>query len=176
MSKPDYMNSLVNDLLEVLWEEHGTGVRYRTPLVGTTYFKERYGERLIGKTWRETVEAVLLALKQEGLIAEAEFESEEYLLRVTFRGCRHLETERLLLGKGMKIFSCQCAHVVMYFLDQLVGKYSELATVDVVANECTATFCIMGSALSASGEISNPTVEKGVPVHKTLAVSKGDEL
>ncbi len=148
MSNPDYMNSLVNDLLEVLWEEHGTGVRYRTPLVGTTYFKEKYEDRLVGKTWRETVEAVLLALKQEGLIAEAAFETEEYLLRVTFRGCRHLETERLLLSKGMKVFSCQCAHVVMCFLDRLVGKYSELATVQVDGNECTATFCVMGSALS----------------------------
>jgi hypothetical protein len=148
MNNPDYMNSLINDLLEVLWEEHGTGVRYRTTLVGTTYFKEKYGDRLIGKTWRETVDAVLLALKQEGLIAEAAFESEGYLLRLTFRGCRHLETERLLLGKGMKVFSCQCANVVMYFLDRLVGKYSELATVEVGDNECTANFCVMGSALS----------------------------
>ncbi len=151
MSNPDYMTSLVNDLLEVLWEEHGTGVRYRTPLAGTTYFKEKYGDRLIGKTWRETVEAVILALKQEGLIAEAAFEAEEYLLRVRFRDCRHLETERLLLGKGMNVFSCQCSHVVMYFLDRLVGKYSELATVQVGDNdECTATFCVMGSNLSQS--------------------------
>ncbi len=150
MSDPDYLNSLINDLLEVLWEEHGTGVRYRTTLVGTTYFKERYGDRLIGKTWRETVEAVLLALKQEGVIAEAAFEAEGYLLRVTFHGCRHLETERLLLGKGMNVFSCQCAHVVMYFLDRLVGKHSELATVQFGDNECTATFCVMGSALSQS--------------------------
>ncbi len=148
MSNPDYMNSLINDLLEVLWEEHGTGIRYRTTLVGTNYFKEKYGDRLIGKTWRETVEAVLLALKQEGLIAEAAFEAEGYLLSVTFRGCRHLETERLLLGKGVnKVFSCQCANVVMYFLDRLVGKYSELATVQVAGNECTAAFCVMGSAL-----------------------------
>ena len=150
MSSPDYMNSLINDLLEVLWEEHGTGVRYRTTLVGTTYFKEKYGDRLIGKTWRETVEAVLLALKEEGLIAEAALEAEGYLLRVTFRGCRHLETERLLLGKGIKVPSCQCANVVMYFLDRFVGKYSELATVQVGDNECTAAFCVMGSALSES--------------------------
>jgi len=148
MSNPDYMNSLINDLLEVLWEEHGTGVRYRTTLAGTTYFKEKYGDRLIGKTWRETVEAVLLALKQEGLIAEASLEAEGYLLRVTFRGCRHLETEKLLLDKGIKVPSCQCANVVMYFLDRLEGKYSELATVEVGDNECTAAFCVMGSALS----------------------------
>ena len=48
-----------------------------------------------------------------------------------------------MLSKGMKVFSCQCAHVVMYFLDRLVGKHSELATVQVGDNECTATFCVM---------------------------------
>ena len=87
---------------------------------------------------------------KEGLISEAAFEAEEYLLRVRFRDCRHLETERVLLGKGINVFSCQCAHVVMCFLDRLVGKHSELATVEVGDNECTATFCVMGSNLSQS--------------------------
>jgi hypothetical protein len=147
MSTPDYLNSIINDLLEVLWEEHGTGARYRTTLVGTTYFKQKYGDRLTGKTWRETVEAVLLALKHEGLIADAAFEADERLLSVTFRGCRHLETERLLLDKEMSVFSCQCANVLMHFVDPLMGKYSELATVAVGDNECTASICV-GSSLS----------------------------
>jgi len=147
MGSSDYLNGIIYDLLDVIWEEHGLGARYRTTLVGSTYFRNKYGDALIKDNWRDTVDAVIEALKKEGLITDAGYEGKDNILNMKFHNCQHLDIERQLLDRRIKIISCPCAHVVMYFLDKLVGKHSEIATLDVEGSECTVSFCVMGSEL-----------------------------
>ena len=66
MKNCDYLNSIIKDLTDVLWEEHGTGAKYRTTLVGIDYFKEKYGAKLMKSNWLETLDTVLGVLKRKG--------------------------------------------------------------------------------------------------------------
>jgi hypothetical protein len=141
----DYLNSIIKDLTEVLWEEHGTGARYRTPLVGVDYFQKKYGSQLKKSNWLETLDAVLGALKEEGLIDGASYEREDFILTINFRSCLHRPMEKQLIDNGVNIINCPCANVVMHFVDQLVGKYSELVKVDFNEDGCVATICVMGN-------------------------------
>jgi len=143
MASTEYLNSIIKDLTDVLWEEHGTGAKYRTTLVGVEYFINKYGDRLVKKDISKTVEAVIDALKEENLISDAVFEQEDFVLKVKFKTCAHLETENELLESGIKIINCPCANIVMYFIDILIGKYSELVSIDIENDRCEATICMM---------------------------------
>jgi hypothetical protein len=143
MDNNAYLHSIIRDLTDVLWEEHGTGAKYRTTLVGVDYFKEKYADSLVGVGVDETVEAVIDALKKEGLVDNALFERDEYALRVTFTACSHLEMEKQLLNKGINVINCPCANIIMHFVDKLVGKYSELVCVEVGKDKCSAVICVM---------------------------------
>jgi hypothetical protein len=145
MKSYDYLNSIITDLTDVLWEEHGTGAKYRTTLVGTEYFKNKYGDKLIKNNWRDTLHAVITVLKDEGIITDATYDKEDLVLTIKFNSCLHLETEKQLIKNGINIINCPCANVVMYFIDKVVGRYSELVKVDIENNECIATICIMGN-------------------------------
>lgn len=138
-----YLNSIIKDLTDALWEEHGTGAKYRTTLVGVEYFADKYGNNLIKGNIGDTVEAVLAALKEEGLINDASFDREDFVLKVKFKSCVHLETEKELLDSGIKIINCPCANIVMHFIDKLIGKYSELVSVVLDNDRCEATICMM---------------------------------
>ncbi len=143
MDNNAYLHSIIRDLTDVLWEEHGTGAKYRTTLVGVDYFDEKYADSLVNDGIVETVEAVIAALKKENLINDAVYEWGEYALKVTFTACSHLNMEKQLLERGINVINCPCANIIMHFVDKLVGKYSELVNVEVGENECTAVICVM---------------------------------
>lgn len=145
MKNCDYLNSIIKDLTDVLWEEHGTGAKYRTTLVGIDYFKEKYGAKLMKSNWLETLDTVLGVLKEEGLIDGATYEQEDFVLTINFSACIHRQMEKQLLDSGQNIINCPCANVVMHFIDQVVGKYSELVKVDFNEDSCIATICVMGN-------------------------------
>ncbi|HHV19662.1 MAG TPA: hypothetical protein GXZ27_12620 [Thermoanaerobacterales bacterium] len=145
MKNNDYLNNIIMDLTDVLWEEHGTGAQYRTTLVGTKYFKNKYGTKLIKENWQDTLHAVVDVLKDEGIINDATYDKQDFVLTIKFNSCVHLETEKQLVENGINIISCPCSNVVMYFIDKVVGKHSELVKVTIENNECVATICIMGS-------------------------------
>ncbi|MDY6825845.1 MAG: hypothetical protein SVV67_01520 [Bacillota bacterium] len=145
MANTAYLNSIIKDLTDVLWEEHGTGAKYRTTLVGVEYFVDKYADKLTKDDIGCTVTAVIDILKKEELISDATFEQEDFVLKVKFKSCVHLETEKQLLDSNIKIINCPCANIVMHFIDNLIGKYSELVNVDIDQDECTATICMMKS-------------------------------
>ena len=143
MANTAYLNSIIKDLTDVLWEEHGTGAKYRTTLVGVDYFTDKYGDSLVKDDPADTVTAVIDALKKEELISDAHFDQEDFVLTVKFNNCIHLATEKELLNSGINIINCPCANIVMHFIDRLSGRYSELVKVNLAGDECTATICVM---------------------------------
>jgi hypothetical protein len=147
MSNSAYLNSIIKDLTDVLWEEHGTGAKYRTTLVGVDYFEHKYGDKLTSTTIEDTVNAVIKALKEEGLINFADFNQHNFVLTLNFNKCIHLAMEQQLLEEGLKIINCPCANVIMHFIDRLIGKFSELVDVKIEGDQCTATICVMKSDL-----------------------------
>lgn len=147
MSAEQYLTEIIKDLELAFWDERGLGARYRTTLVGVKYFQEKFGKELAGAGWKETVEKVLAALVQEGVIQKGTFEGQGNVLTVEFAGCMHLGIEKSLAEKGIRPFSCPCANVVMSYIDALVGASSELVSIDVKENSCRVIFGIVGSTL-----------------------------
>lgn len=146
MKNVDYLHSIIKDLTDVLWEEHGRGARYRTTLVGTEYFDKKYGNQLVKETITDTLDEVFKAMKDEEIVADITYDQEDFVLRVNFGSCAHHETEKQLLASGIiNTINCPCANIVMHYVSKITGKYCELSTVDIKENECAATICVMKS-------------------------------
>jgi hypothetical protein len=150
MTANDLLYGLIRDLTDVLYEEHGTGAQYRTTLVGVDYFERKYGDTLVRGTVRETLDAVMDALKAEGIVASAEYSGDraaDFILHLTFKSCILQGLDKELLPLHGKIINCPCANVVMHYVDRVLGKYSEFAEMEIVGDGCKAVMCVMGKAL-----------------------------
>ena len=147
MAKDDFLHALIRDLTDVLYEEHGTGVQYRTTLVGVDYFEKKYGNTLRKTTSHETIDAVIDALKTEGVISSAEYKEDGVTLHATFHSCRLYQIDEELQPLHGKIVNCPCANIVMHFLDSVLGKYSELAKIELDKSGCRVMMCVMGKSL-----------------------------
>ena len=140
----EYLHNIIKDLTEVAWEEHGRGIRNRTTLVGVEYFEEKYGGKLEGKGVEETIEAAIDLLKEEGLIADADYNRDNQVLKVDFKSCGHLQTEKDLMERGViGVINCPCSNVLMHFIGKSLGKYCELAGVEVKDTICSVTIVLM---------------------------------
>lgn len=147
MTNTAYLNSIIKDLTDVLWEEHGTGAKYRTTLVGVNHFIKNYGDKLTATTLDDTLNNVIKALIDEEIICDASFDQQNFVLTLRFNECKHLNMEKQLIQSGLKVINCPCTNIVMHYIDKLVGKFSELVDVQVNLNQCTATVCVMKSTL-----------------------------
>ena len=147
MNQNDFLRSLIQDLTDVLYEEHGTGAQYRTTMVGNDFFEKKYGDSLEKGSIEETLLAVIEALKREQIISDGTFERDDYILTLEMRGCVLFETDKQLRSLHGKIINCPCANVSMHFVDKILGKYSELVNIEILENSCRATICLMGVSL-----------------------------
>ena len=147
MSSNEFLYGLVRDLTDVLYEEHGTGAQYRTTLVGVDYFEKKYGGTLKRATVRDTLDAVIDALRAEGIVASADYSVDsaaDFILYLTFKSCILLGTDTELLPLHGKIIDCPCANIVMHYVDSLLGKFSEFAKMEIDKDGCKAVICVMG--------------------------------
>jgi len=142
--RSEYLQSIIEDLTEVAWEEHGRGIRNRTTLVGVEYFESKYGDELVKGSVEATMDAVIAAMKEEGIICEAEYSRDDLVLRVEFGACGHLQTEKQLMERGViGVVNCPSGNILMHFLGKCVGKYCELAGVEIKGDRCTVTMVMM---------------------------------
>ena len=140
----EYLQGIIKDLTEVAWEEHGRGIRNRTTLVGVEYFEKKYGAKLVRESVEETLDAVIAILKQEGIFADADYSREDLVLRVSFRSCGHVQTEKQLMDQGViGVVNCPCGNILMHFIGRCVGKYCELAGVEINDDMCNVTIVMM---------------------------------
>jgi hypothetical protein len=140
----EYLKSIIRDLTEVAWEEHGRGIRNRTTLVGVEYFDEKYGTKPVGQSVEETLGAVVDVLKQEGIISGAEYSLDDVVLKMSFQSCGHLQTEKQLMDQGViGVVNCPCSNILMHFIGRCTGKYCELAGVEINDEQCNATIVVM---------------------------------
>lgn len=146
MKNENYYLNIIKDLTDVLWEEHGMGIRTRTTLVGVDHFNNKYGDKLKKDNIPETLDAVIAALKEEGVAAEATYDHQDIVLKMKFESCTHLDTDKKLLDEGiLRVVNCPCANVAMHFVGELTGKFCELAGIEIEDNVCTATIVAMRS-------------------------------
>ena len=145
MAREAYFQQLIEDLTDVLYDDHGIGAKYRMTLVGVPYFEKKYKERINFDTIEETLKEVYLILKEEEIISDAEYTLDGNVLEVTIHSSVHLPMYKNLLPLHKSIFWSPCINVIMYYIDKLIGKESEFLKMDIDGNTCNATIVLMST-------------------------------
>lgn len=132
----DYVNNLMFELEKAFWDERGKGARFRMTNIGQQYFNEKVDPLLKSNEVESIIATVSNVLKNEGIVADVSFSTEERLLRVQVKGCIHWQVEQNMVAKGIEPFTCVPANLIVLALEKKLDVPIELAEIKVAEGAC----------------------------------------
>lgn len=163
MSGPElvrYFNELVKGLKKALYEQRGDGSRFRTYLIGRSFFAEKLEGRVSAEDdWNRILDNIRHMIKELRLAKDIEFNI-EYIrefddlvvgrtINVVVEDCVHKAIDKELMEKKVPPYVfCPIANAVMYAADDIKNKgeaASELVTASITDRGCVLTICVFES-------------------------------
>lgn len=160
MSSPElvkYFNETIKGLKKALYEQRGDGSRFRTYLIGRSFFAEKLKNRISAETdWGAILTTIRNTIKDLQLVREIDFNI-EYVrefddlvvgrtINVLVEGCIHKAIDKELVEEKVPLYVfCPIANAIMYVADEVKNKgeaASELVTANMTDKGCVLTICV----------------------------------
>ncbi len=135
MDKDAYYNDMMARMEELFYHELSDCAAWKTELIGVDFIQSK---NIQGDTREEIIENCIREISDEGLVEEMEYSigGKGILLKLTMKGCMHLPKEQKLIKRGIQVYNCPVANMI---LDQLIEKLNFETTyiADIAVDEKT---------------------------------------
>jgi hypothetical protein len=149
MDSIKYCNEVMARLETLMFQELSGMAYWKCEFVGPDFIRTK---EIKGTTVPEIVESCTRAMKEEGIVSDAEYKTggDGLMLKMKVKGCMHIYKETLVRDEGVAPYICPIANMV---LDQIHDKLKyETSYLAKIAIDEENKQCLLYMALYETGD------------------------
>jgi len=142
-----YVDTVLFDIIREFYMQRGDGAKFRTVLVGRTYFeKTLYKKVIVEKDFRKSLANLCKELPKTGIVEGLDIQISRkdvpqyllagHLVEAEVKGCVHLQVEKDLKGTGLYTYLCPILNLIAGIMERTASSETEKDTEQVSITPC----------------------------------------
>jgi hypothetical protein len=143
----EYVDTVLFDIIREFYMQRGDGAKFRTVLVGRTFFERTlYPEVIVERDFQASLKKLCAELPGTGLVEELDIRVSRkdvpqyllagYLVEAEVKGCVHLQVEKELKATGLYTYICPVLNLIAGIMERTASSDTEKDTEQVSITPC----------------------------------------